>query len=64
MGKDVKTNTVFFKLNFSKAYDKVLWIFLFSTKRKMNISGTFIKWVKFLFVNALAAVNFNESPGK
>lgn len=28
----------------------------------MNISDTFIKWVKLLFVNASAVVNHNKSP--
>ena len=54
---------VFLKLDFSKAYDKVSWTFLFSTMRQLNISATFIKWVKLLFVNASATVNLNGDSG-
>ena len=56
-----KQPTVFLKLDFSKAYDKVSWVFLFSAMRKLNISPIFIKWVKLLFINATAAVNLNGS---
>ena len=41
--KVTKQPTVFFfKLDFSKAYDKVSWRFLFSTMYAMNISKKFI----------------------
>ena len=59
-----KQPTISLKLNFFKAYDKVSWILLFSAMRKLNISSTFIKWVKLLFINASAAVNLNGSPGE
>ena len=55
--------TVFLKLDFSKAYDKVSWRFLFHTMHKMGINAQFIGWVKLLFGNASAAVNINGSPG-
>lgn len=41
--KTSKQATMFLKLDFSKAYDKVSWRFLFSTMHKMNISNSFIK---------------------
>lgn len=59
--KTTKQPTVFLKLDFSKAYDKVSWRFLFTTMYKMNISEKFINWVRLLFGNALAAVNLNGS---
>lgn len=52
------------KLDFSKAYDKVSWRFLFSTMQKMNISEKFISWVKLLFENASATINLNGSLGE
>ena len=58
-----KQPMVFLKLDFSKAYDKVSWHFLFRTMRKMNVSAKFIKWVEMFFTNASAAVNLNGSPG-
>ena len=61
--KTSRQPTVFLKLDFSKAYDKVSWIFLFSTMRKMNIDDKFIKWVKLLFANASAVVSLNGNPG-
>ena len=56
--------TVFLKLDFSKAYDKVSWQFLFRTMRKMGVSEVFTKWVKLLFTGATAAVNLNSNPGE
>lgn len=56
--------TMFLKLDFSKAYDKVSWRFLFNTMQKMSISEKFISWVKLLFENALATINLNVSLGE
>ena len=61
--KTSKQPTVFLKLDFSKAYDKVSWQFLFCTILKMNINNKFIQWVKLLFANISATVNLNETPG-
>lgn len=55
--KSSKQPIVFLKLNFSKAYDKVSWHFLFHAMKKMRMSGTFISWVKLLFDNATIDVN-------
>lgn len=55
---------VFLKLDFSKAYDKESWWFLFHAMGKMGISGTFIGWVKLLFNNASARVNLNINLGE
>ena len=54
-----KQPTIFLKLDFSKAYDKVSWHFLFKAMKAMDICEEFIKWVKLLFTNASAAVNLN-----
>ena len=37
---------------------------MFRTMHKMNISDKFIKWVRLLFKNTMAAVNLNGSPSR
>lgn len=44
--KSSKQPTVFIKLNFSIAYDKVTWRFLFQAMKRTNGSEKFIEWVK------------------
>jgi hypothetical protein len=60
--KTSRQPTVFFKLDFSKAYEKISWRFLFLTMNKMEVSEDFIRWVKLLFGNVSAAVNPNGCP--
>ena len=60
--KTSRQPTVFLKLDFSKAYDKVSWRFFFSTMSKMGMSEDFTRMVKILFYNATAMVNLNGSP--
>lgn len=55
---------VFLKLDFSKAYDKVSWPFLFESMNRLGIHETFIKWTKMLFTNARASVSTNGSLEK
>ena len=61
--KSSKQPTVFLKLDFAKAYDKVSWRFLFHAMHKMRINKQYIGWMRLLFGNATAAVNINGSPG-
>ena len=61
--KTSRQPTIFLKLDFSKAYDKVSWTFLFHAMRGMNISERFISWVQLLFTNASATTNLNGTPG-
>ena len=60
--KTFRQPTVFVKFDFSKAYDKVSWRFLFLTMSKMRVSDDFIRLVKLLFGNATVAVNLNGCP--
>ena len=55
--------SIFLKLDFSKAYDKVSWRFLFRAMKALNICEEFIEWVKLFFTNASTAVNLNGNPG-
>ena len=56
--------TVFLKLDFSKAYDKISWRFIFHAMGKMGISEQYIRWVQLFFRNATAMVNLNGNPGE
>ena len=60
--KTSRQPTVFLKLDFSKAYDKVSWRFIFHAMHMLGIDAKFIQWMKLLFGNASAAVNINGSP--
>lgn len=55
-----KQSIIFFKLDLSKAYDKVSWHFCFRRMHKMNISKVFTKWIIFLIIGATAAINFKR----
>lgn len=50
---------IFFKLDFSKAYDKVDWGFLFATMTKIGISTPFLDMVRLLLLDASNHVNVN-----
>lgn len=62
--KSSRQHSIFLKLDFSKAYDKVSWHFLFHTMKEMKISEMFIGWVKLLFGNAKVVVNLNGTMGE
>jgi hypothetical protein len=47
--KKSKQPLVFFKLDFSKAYDKVDWSFLFDYMDKLRNPTKFVKMTKMLF---------------
>jgi hypothetical protein len=57
--KKSKQPLLFFRLNFSKAYDKVNWRFLFDCMDKLQVPIKFVKTTKVLFqgVNASIVVN-------
>ena len=56
--------SVFIKLDFANAYDKVSWRFLFHAMRSMSYHEQYVPWVQLLFRNASAAINLNGNPGK
>jgi hypothetical protein len=43
---------IYFKLDFSKANNKVSWEFLFLTMKKLGIMKEFVEMVKLLFQDA------------
>lgn len=55
---------IFLRLDFSKAYDRVDWCFLFGAMVKLGIPGEFIAMTRLFFQDAQASVKVNgsESP--
>jgi hypothetical protein len=50
---------LFLKLDFSKAYDKVDLVFLFSALTRLGFPTSFVRMVRLLFQDAVARVNVN-----
>lgn len=55
---------LFLKLDFSKAYDKVDWKFLFSALTQLGFPESFILMTQLLFTNAAAHVSVNGKTTK
>jgi hypothetical protein len=50
---------IYFKFDFSKAYKKVSWEFLFLTMKKLSIVKEFVEMVKLLFKDIKTSIYFN-----
>ena len=57
--KKSKQDTIFLKLDFSKAFDRVDWRFLFLIMTRMGFPFSFINLVKLTLNDACAAINVN-----
>jgi hypothetical protein len=55
-----KHNGVILKLDFEKAYDKVLWPFLFQALRLKGFLPKWISWIKTFISGGSVAVNVND----
>ena len=53
---------MFLKFDFSKAYDKVSWRFIFHAMQMIGIRAKLINYIKLFFHNVTAFVNLNGSP--
>ncbi len=58
------TPLLLLKLNFTKVYDKVSWVFLFNTMEKLRMLQEFVNLVSLLIkdVKATMRVNGNINP--
>ena len=56
-------NGVIIKIDFKKAYDKVMWNFLLQTLRVKGFSPKWIGWIKSFVSGGSIAVNVNDEVG-
>jgi len=50
-------------LDFEKAFDRIEWHFLFITLEKLGFEGTWIRWVRSLYIEASSAIKVNGVIG-
>ncbi|XP_068491978.1 secreted RxLR effector protein 78-like [Phaseolus vulgaris] len=60
--KRSKNNCVFFKIDYEKAYDSVVWEFIFYMLDKL--CDKWIGWIRACLVSSAVSVLVNESPTK
>jgi hypothetical protein len=59
-----KTKKIILKLDFEKAYDKVIWDFLIEVLKQKNFSKTWISWIKQCVEGGKVGVKINGTHGK
>jgi hypothetical protein len=60
--KKSKQSLIFLKLDFSTAYNKVEWTFLFDCMQKLGILDEFVNMTKIIFKDVKVKVNVNGKP--
>jgi hypothetical protein len=58
--KESRQESIFLKLDFSKAYDIVDWAFMFQITEKLGMPNTFIHVIRMLFHDAMVPININN----
>lgn len=56
--------SIFFKLDFSKDYDRVEWTFMFQVIKKLGVPSLFIHMIRLLFQNVVVSVKINNQVTK
>lgn len=59
-----KKGCLMFKVDFEKAYDKVIWGFLIYMLRRMGFGEMWVKWVEALIHNSWMSILVSGSPTK
>nr|GEY18038.1 RNA-directed DNA polymerase, eukaryota [Tanacetum cinerariifolium] len=60
--KRKKKQSMFFKVDFAKAYDSVHWDFLLDVLQAFGFGPNWCKWIRGTFSNAMASILVNGSP--
>nr|GEY58757.1 RNA-directed DNA polymerase, eukaryota [Tanacetum cinerariifolium] len=60
--KRKKKQAMFFKVDFTKAYDSVRWDFLLDVLQAFGFGPNWCKWIRGTFSNAMASILVNGSP--
>lgn len=55
-----RRDSIFLKLDFSKAYDKVNWLFRFKVMKKSMMLNSIIDMIRLLFQNVVVSININN----
>ena len=58
--KESRQDSIFLKLDFSKAYDIVHWTFMFQAMKKLGMHNSFINMISLLFCDASVSLNINN----
>lgn len=53
-----------FKVDFEKAYDKVIWEFIRYIPKRMNFGSTWMRWMKAIIFSSHISILVNDNPTK
>nr|KYP73808.1 hypothetical protein KK1_006464 [Cajanus cajan] len=62
--KERRKDNIFFKLDYEKAYDLVIWKYLFYMLQRLGFSNRWIKWIEEYLKIAHVSLLVNRSPMK
>lgn len=58
--KESQQDSFFLKLDVSKAYDRVHWVFMFKVVEKLGMPNSFINMFRLLFQDASVSIQINN----